>query len=86
VCLLAANEGASSPSQSGQQNVYNDANSVILSPCEKSEINTQTPVEYQQLPSQTGGRYECIDLVNTSPYELLNIDTQLPVVYEQLAT
>ena len=71
----------SSPSQTEQQNAYNDANSATSSPYEEMDM-----ASYQQLPSQTGGQYDYIDLDHPSPYELLNNDRQRPAAYEQLAT
>ena len=78
VCLSAANEGVSSPSQTGQQNVYNSA---TPSPYEPLDVNSQTPVSYQPLTPPTDGHYEYIHLDHPSPYEQLNT-----AAYEQLAT
>ena len=63
---------------------------------EPLDENTQTPVNYQQLPSPSSpsdaGRQDDYSVVNNSsninketPYHQLNTETQPPVVYQQLA-
>ena len=58
---------------------------------EMPNVDTQRPVSYQQLPSQTGQQhvYHNVDnppvMSTITPYEQLNIHTHRPPVYEQLA-
>ena len=55
---------------------------------EALDVNTQRPVSYQQLPSQTGHQHDYYNVDSSSdtiPYEQLDINAQRPVVDEQLA-
>ena len=62
-----------------------------LAPTEPSQVNTERPASYQELPSLTGSlRNYCYvdslpDITRTAPYEQLNADdTQRPASYQQL--
>ena len=57
------------------------------------DVNRQRPVNYQQLPPQTGdghGYYNIGSSANTNtdttPYEQLDIHAQRPAVYDKLST
>ena len=62
-----------------------------LAPTEPSQLNTERPTSYQELPSLTGSlrNYSYVeslpDITRTAPYEHLNTDDiQRPASYQQL--
>ena len=90
VCVLVISKGETDNDSLPLSDISNRQPTMTYEPL---DVNTQRPVNYQQLPPQTGHQHDYYsvdsnfssDNNRNTPYEQLNVNTQRPVVYEQLA-
>ena len=88
VCVSATGDGVTDNNSQPLSDISNRQPTMTY---EALDVNTQRPVNYQQLPSQTGHQHDYYNVDSssdndkTTPYEELNVNTQRPAVYEQLA-
>jgi len=87
--VIAAKQESSEGARDNSQPMSDIIDRQGMTTYEPLDVNTQGPVSYQQLPSQTGHGYYNVgssaDTDATTPYEQLNVNTQRPPVYDQLA-
>jgi len=95
VCVSATERHSRGAGATDNSQPLSDITATTYEPLNE---NTQRPVNYEQLPSQTGQQQDYYNVqqhdyynvsnpsnVNTaSPYEELNINTQRPPIYDQL--